>query len=245
MLPINLYLGQEVIKFSCMWYFHMATHGFIFRNHQIQEFLIYFRVSMQFSRSSILKQCSLRLINDGSPVYGCKSIDGDVQFIGSPGNRHRPIGTEILEDSGILSTCAFSLRKPARGWGTWEKKQNSSPSAAANSSLTSKPGTFQKKENEKDERKGRKKAKPGRGRKLGVVLAKPRTAEHPLWNSKARMTSHYWQIVGKKWTKDEKENTEGSGEEVATHALDVKEKDQLWSTLILKEKFQFLEHEMW
>lgn len=72
MLPINLYLGQEVIKFSCIWYFHMAKHSFLFRNYHINKPLIYFRVKMQFSQSSIFKQCSLGLPNDVSHVYGCK-----------------------------------------------------------------------------------------------------------------------------------------------------------------------------
>lgn len=49
MPPINLYLGQEVIKLSRMWYFHMATHAFVYRNHQTHKFLIYFSLNVTFS----------------------------------------------------------------------------------------------------------------------------------------------------------------------------------------------------
>ena len=77
MLPINLYLGQEVIKFSCSCLCHMATQGFIFRNHQIHMFLMYFRVKRQTTQWNIFKQGGLGLSH---MCEAAKSVDRDAEF---------------------------------------------------------------------------------------------------------------------------------------------------------------------
>lgn len=53
-------------------------------------------------------------------LIAANSTDRSAEFRWSPGKRHTPTGTEILEDQGTF-TPVRSLRKPAGGQGTWRK----------------------------------------------------------------------------------------------------------------------------
>lgn len=55
----------------------MATQGFIFRNHQIHMFLMYFRVKRQTTQWNIFKQGGLGLSH---MCEAAKSVDRDAEF---------------------------------------------------------------------------------------------------------------------------------------------------------------------